>query len=418
MEGKPNKTTGKGKRVLEKTTAQPLSVKIVTRMAIGSIFLYAFANSMMNVSINQVVGEFSLFGASQGLMSSMFSVGTMLALLCAPLIQGRIAKVVVLLTSTLLQAAALVVCGWASGFTLFCASCVFLGAGGGLVDAYANSMLADVHKEHSARYFGYLHGLFGVGSLVAPVLFFQVMQWLGWRGAFYGIGGMLLLGVAALWLSKGRVKPAEMELATRENKLRWQDLWEYGRNPRNRAVLMAGVFGTATQMGILVWAMRYMELRFQAEDLGALSISLFWICATVNRFSISHLKVEPVRLLVAGAFLAALCLGIGVFSGSAIGMCITMALLGLCTGHFMQVLFSEANRGHAGRTTFATSVMIVVMGLTRTVLPLLMAWVSARFSVVAGMMIPGVMAIGVAFSGLWLTRLDSRMPQESPHTVS
>jgi hypothetical protein len=88
-------------------------------------------------------------------------------------------------------------------------------------------------------------------------------------------------------------------------------------------------------------------------------------------------------------------------------MCAAMGGFGLCTGHFMQVLFSECAKGYEGKTTFATSAVIVMMGLLRSVMPLAMAAVSALFSASVSMLIPAVMAVGAAASGLLLARFDS-----------
>lgn len=386
-------------------------VKIVTGVALGSIFLYSFVHSIASVLVNEVVNGFSLSGASQGMMSSVFNLGTMLALFAAPLLQGRVGKMAVLLFATALQVVGLVLCGVSPVFALFCLSCALLGVGGGLVDTYSNSLLVDVHRKESTRYLGYLHGLFGVGSLLAPLLMMQLLQWVQWRGVFFMLAVLVFLGGAVLLWFARQARGADMQRATRESVLRWGDLREYILNSRNMAVLAASIFATAAQTGILVWVLRYMALRFDAEALGAASISLYWVCATFNRFTVSRLRVAPIKLLILGAVLAALCLSIGVLSGSAWGMCVAMGVLGLCTGHFMQVLFGEGTKGYEGKTTFATSVLIVVMGLTRSVVPLIMASVSVGLSVVASMLIPAVTALGVAVSGAVLARFDARLPK-------
>lgn len=396
---------------LERPEKKSLSVKIVTVVALGSIFLYSFSASLINVTINEVVDGFSLVGTSEGLMSSMVSVGSMLALLLTPLIQGRVGKMAMLLVATALQAVALAFCGAAPAFPLFCAACMVLGVGSGLVDTYANSSLVDVHKGNSARYLGYLHGLFGVGSLLAPLVIQQLMQRVGWRGVFFVMAIVLGLGTVALLFANRRVDPTALAQATKEKVLGGQDLLEYIKNPRNIAVLLAAVFATATQTGILVWVLRYMALRFDAEALGAVSISVYWVCATVNRFSVSHIRIAPIRLFVSGTLLTAVCLGAGVFSGSSWGMCVAMGGMGLFSGHFMQVLFSEGARGYAGKTTFATSVLMVVMGLARSTVPLAMAYASASLSVSVGMLIPAGTAVAAAVAGLFVARFNTRIQE-------
>lgn len=392
-----------------KPAPHALSAKIVTGVALGSVFLFSFSNSLMSIMINEVVDGFALSGTSEGMMSSMCNLGSMLALLGSMLIQGRAPKMTMLLFATALQAGALFLCGFAPSFPLFCTSCAILGVGGGLADTFSNSSLVDVHQEESTRYLGYLHGLFGVGSLLAPLLVAQMMRVIEWRGVFFVMGGVLAAGVLALFGFSRRAGRAEMESATRETALGWGDLLGYVKNPRNIAILLAAIFATATQTGILVWVLRYMSLRFGAETLGMVSVSVYWVCATLNRFGVSRIPMAPIRLFVLGAAASALCLGAGVLSGSAVGMCVAMGGLGLCSGHFMQVLFGECARGYEGKTTFPTSTLIVVMGLARIAVPLMMAYVSASLSVVGGMLIPAGTAVATAAAGLWVARLDRRL---------
>ncbi|MDL2323612.1 hypothetical protein LJC61_00475 [Ruminococcaceae bacterium OttesenSCG-928-A16] len=183
----------------------------------------------------------------------------------------------------------------------------------------------------------------------------------------------------------------------------------YIKNPRNIAVLVASIFATATQTGILVWILRYMVLRFNAGALGAVSISVYWVCATINRFGVSRLSIAPTHLFVWGALATAVCLGGGVLSGSAMGMCLAMGGMGLCSGHFMQVLFGECAREYKGKTSFPTSILIVVMGLARIVVPLIMAYVSNSVSVVVGMLLPAGTTVAAAVAGLWVAKLNRRL---------
>ena len=393
---------------MNKAEQNARSVKTITGIVLSSITLYSFSYSIITVMINEVVNGFSLSGVSEGMMSSMFSLGSMVALLAAPLIQGRVAKMTVLISATALQALMLMFCGLSPVFVLFCVSCSFLGVGGGLADAYSNSLLVDVHREKSTRYLGYLHGLFGVGSLLAPLLILLGLGLVGWQGVFLMLATVLLIGVAILSMIVKRSHRTDMKQVAREKVVNPADLLEYVKNPRNIAVIATAVCITASQTGVLVWVSRYMALRFEAEAMGAVSISLFWICATINRFTVTRAQLAPARLFAVGAIMGALFLGAGIFSNSALGMCIAMGGVGLCTGHFMPLLFSECTRGFEGRTTFATSVLLVAVGVIRSVMPLVMAFIAAAVSMVASMLLPAFTLVGVAACGLLLARIGRR----------
>ena len=131
-------------------------------------FSTPLVNSISSVLLNEVVAAFSLTGAAQGLLSSMLSVGYMLALLVNPLFQGRTEKLFMLLLSGLMQVAMLLLSGSASSFAVFLTAIVLLGVGCGWLDGYINSCMIDFHPHDSPKYLSLLHGLFGVGSCWPP----------------------------------------------------------------------------------------------------------------------------------------------------------------------------------------------------------------------------------------------------------
>jgi fucose permease len=150
-----------------------------------------------------------------------------------------------------------------------------------------------------------------------------------------------------------------------------------------------------------------MTIRFDAAELGRLSFSAFWLCATVNRFCLSQIiKRAPVKFFVLGAALHGVLLIVGVFSGSAIVLCVMVGSLGFVGGHFIPVLVSECAVGYEGKTTFTTSFVMFLLGVSRIAAPLLMAFASTRVSFVFGMMIPAASAFAAAACGLIAQRTE------------
>lgn len=171
------------------THTSPPAVKGVTAAILIVSFLYAFVNSISSVLLNEVVETFALTGAAQGLLSSMLNVGYMLALLVNPLFQGRTEKLAMLLLSGILQVAMLLLSGAATSFAVFLPAIVLLGVGCGWLDGYINSCMIDYHPQDSPKYLSLLHGLFGVGSLLAPLLMQALLLGISWRGVFFVTGG-------------------------------------------------------------------------------------------------------------------------------------------------------------------------------------------------------------------------------------
>jgi MFS family permease len=377
----------------------------VTLSSLITIFAFSFPISLASVALNDIVEGFALSGTEEGLMSSLMSGGGILAMLVSPLLQGRVNKMALLVYAGLAQGAFLLAGSAAGSFAVFCAACALTGFGGGFADSASNSAVVDVRKGTSQKHLGFLHGVFGAGSLLAPPAIYAMLQSAGWRAVYAVFGAaMLFSAVCVLWLTrglKGGVNPA-----AREQKFAWGDFGSYIRQKRSFLLLLTGIFATVTQTGMLMWIVRYMTLRYNAEAFGAASISIYWIFATVSRFVVPTFKQRPFTLLAAGGAGSFVCLSAGVFSGSALFMCVALGALGLVGGHFFPVLYNESARGYEGRTTSAISFFMLICGVTRMVIPLIMAAASAYISVSLCMLIPAVSALLSVWTSLLLLKED------------
>ena len=375
---------------------------VITTAAFITVLTYSLVLGMTNTIVNEIVDAFSLSGASEGLMGSMVSVGFMASLILIPFAQGRVKKLHALIGAGVLQTAMLFLSGASPVFTMFCVMCVFLGFSGGLIDSYANSSIVDVRGPDSPKYLSYMHGLFAIGSLATPLLIYRLLLSMEWRGIFYILAVLsILTALAVLLLTRGRIKGG-ISATTKDQRLTKADLGIYIRKKRNIMLSLAAFFSMIFQSGLLSWIMRYMTVRYDAADLGAVALSAYWVCATLNRFCLARLiNRTPLQSFAVGAVLSAVVIAAGTLSGNPVVMCVMVGLAGIVGGHFMPVLISEFAIGYEGKTAFTTSFLMVVMGIARIIAPLMMAYVTSSISPSASMMIPTAAALATAAFG-WL----------------
>ena len=383
-------------------------VRQVTGMLVLAAVVYALVNTLISVLINEIIDAFALAGTAQGVMSSMLSLGMMFALLATPALQGRIGKLTMLLLAGLLQSVTLVLSGASPNFAVFAAASVLLGLGCGWLDSYMNSCMVDVHPVDSPRYMGMLHGMFGIGSLLAPLLIRAMLFFTSWRGVFYITAGVMLAAMACVFFVNRRVKRAGGVANAQESRLTARNVMDYLKKRRNLLLLAFGLFTAMTQSGVTCWIVRYMTLKFNAELLGATCITAFWICATVNRFFTPRIRMRPLTLCILGALLSAGCLLVCVLTQSALAACVMVGGVGLFSGHFMPMLLIEGAEGYQGSTTLTTSVMMLVMGAARVAIPLMMAFATNAVSVEASMLLPAGAALLGALCGFLALRVSRR----------
>lgn len=368
-------------------------IRIITIAILSALFAYGFVGSISNVLVNEIIDAFSLTGTAQGLSASLMNMGSLIALFVTPLLQGRIRKTKMIVLSGLLQVAALCVAGSAAGFILFATANAVTGIGCGWLDTYANSCIVDLHPQNSTRYLGWLHGLFGVGSLIAPLAIRWILGWSNWRGVYFSFAGVMLLSVGCIAFTSRKVENTGALSNTQESRLTLKEVGAYLTVKRNVLLLLTTVMTNMVQTGLTCWIARYMFLAYGEVALGATCLTLFWIAATASRFVMPRLKLRPLTIVMVGAFCATVLLSGGILSGSATVMCVDVCLCGFVTGPFMPMLIAECATGYQGKTTLTTSLMMIVGGVARLAVPLLTASVTSAVSATAGMLVPAVFAV-------------------------
>lgn len=388
-------------------------IRIITIAILSALFAYGFVGSISNVLVNEIIDAFSLTGTAQGLSASLMNMGSLIALFVTPLLQGRIRKTKMIVLSGLLQVAALCVAGSAAGFILFATANAVTGIGCGWLDTYANSCIVDLHPQNSTRYLGWLHGLFGVGSLIAPLAIRWILGWSNWRGVYFAFAGVMLLSVGCIAFTSRKVENTGALSNTQESRLTLKEVGAYLTVKRNVLLLLTTVMTNMVQTGLTCWIARYMFLAYGEVALGATCLTLFWIAATASRFVMPRLKLRPLTIVMVGAFCATVLLSGGILSGSATVMCVAVCLCGFVTGPFMPMLIAECATGYQGKTTLTTSLMMIVGGVARLAVPLLTASVTSAVSATAGMLVPAVFAVLAGVLSLAALRTTTTTP--TPH---
>lgn len=209
-----------------------------------------------------------------------------------------------------------------------------------------------------------------------------------WRGVFFTIAGLMAAAMLCVALARQGSKRLSGFQQTAEAQLSWRGLGSYLRKKRNLLLLACGAMCALVQTGLTCWIVRYMLLVHDNSVLGATCLTAYWVSATINRFLAPHLRVRPLLLILCGAAVSALTLLLGILSANAVVMCLCFGLLGLATGHFMPMMVAECAKGYQGSTTLTTSVYMFVTGISRVVVPVLMAVLSDGISIQAGMSVP------------------------------
>ena len=148
-----------------------------------------------------------------GIVSMIISCGTIVSSLCSDRLTRALGTGKVTALSVAMTAAALFGFSAASAFWMLCLWAIPYGLGAGSVDAALNNYVA-LHYE--SRHMSWLHCMWGVGTIISPVLMSLALTGgQGWNGG-YRIVALIQVGITAvlvlsLPLWKGRPAAASAD---------------------------------------------------------------------------------------------------------------------------------------------------------------------------------------------------------------
>lgn len=379
-------------------------------MSFGILMLigvFGLTNTFQSVVMNRVVDAYQLSGGAQGIMSSMINVGSILAFFAAPMLQGRIKKTSMLIAACLLLATSFFLLGGTQVFAAMIAASILAGIGFGWLDTNCNAVMVDLHPENSASYLGLLHGGFGVGSLISPLLITALFAVMTWRGVSFVMGVVVAVTAVAFLAILARSR-RNTPASTPEQKLTFAAARAFLTRRKNVLMLVSGMLYAITQSGLLIWLVRYMTLQYGAETLGSTALSIYWVCATLSRFFAPRLPIRPLKLFVLGALLSCVFQTVGVLSGSPIVMCVMVGINGLVTGHCVPMLLSEIARGQQGNSALAASATLVSMCFMRILVPVGMGAIAGAVNISVAMLTPAVSGALAGMLAIVVLRLEKR----------
>jgi len=272
-----------------------------------------------------------------------------------------------------------------------CCESLLTGVGFGWVDANCNAVIVDLHHDDSAKFLGFLHGGFGVGALIAPILITALLAFIDWHGVSYLLAAILAVAALVFFVLLNAAKKG-VPAPVAEPRLNFAGVKSFLFHRRNALMLVSTMLYAISQAGFLVWIVRYMTLQYTAEPLGSVALSLYWVFGTISRVFAPRLKIRPLVLFLLGVVLTFVFQVVGVLSGSAVVMCVAGAAIGLVSGHCVPMILSVANAENPGNSSLIASSFLISIYATNSVSPLLMGALASWTSLNIMMLAPAVSA--------------------------
>ena len=363
-----------------------------------SVVATALWSGILAVILNDIIDYYSLEGTRDGLMSSMISIGALIALLVTIVYQGKFKKTQIIIVGGFLACAMLIIQGIPISFSMFLLACFIMGLGHGAVDSFQSAFLADLNPGNTARHMGSLHGIFGIGGVLTPIILHALLKRLEWR-TIYILMGIVCFLLIAQFAVVTRYMKSRVSIADRiEPKLTKASIKEFFGNKSSTLLLLCIFFGAAAQSGIIVWTIRYVSVVLASPEISAACLAIFWAATTASRFGTPFLPYQPSRIMAFGAFASAILWTAALAINQPLAICVASGITGLVSGSCMPIILSEGAAINPDKTGFSTSILMISKTIAQIISPIIIAFVMSLGGMRAGMYVTSVL---FAVNGIW-----------------
>ena len=350
-----------------------------------SVVATALWSGTLAVLLSDIINNYSLTGTNEGLMSSMISIGALAALIITILFQSRFKKPYIIIACGFLTTAMLMTKGITMPFVLFLLICFMEGFGHGAVDSTQSAFLADLNHGKTAKHMGALHGIFGIGGVLTPIILHALLKEYQWRTIYIIVGVVCFILIAQFALVTRYMKTRVSVTNRIEPKLTVAGIKEFFGNRYSVFLLFCIFFGAAAQSGIIVWTIRYASVSLNSPEIAAVCLSIFWITTTISRFCSPLLPVRPSVLLAFGAFISAITWTAALVVNQPLGMCVATGITGLVSGSCIPLTLSEGAITNPEKTGFSTNILMTLKTIGQILSPIIVAFVMSLGSMQTGM---------------------------------
>ncbi len=267
-------------------------------------FSYAVGTSILGTFMVDFLNDFGLDVSEGGIFTILYYSGCFAGVIVSAFVLKMFKNRTWIWVTYAVYSVGMILVSRADTLAVFLALLLLIGIATKFLDLTINTEISVYHEENKGFYMNLLHGCFGAGSFVGPLLAAKLLSVFPRWQMIYGYIGMLCLIILIIFLIKEKALVREPREGVRDdNHMNFGIL----KSPAIVCLIAAMFFYCGHQGGISTWVPLYLQYQYGVSTFaGSLGSSLFWIGLVVSRIGCSKLteRFKEEQLLLAGLGLA------------------------------------------------------------------------------------------------------------------
>ena len=269
-------------------------------------------------------------------------------------------------------------------------------------------MIADVNRDARAKMLNILHGTYGVGGAISPLIIGGLIEWgLPWRWALGGTGGIWLIYAIIAQRFDNRPIHTPSEEIEKPQKMAFQML----ADPPFLGLFLIGFIYNGVAWSLLGWVAVFMQQTNDVSTLMSVStISIFYIALTIGRFICAAYteKIGYAQSLLILGIIITITYPLVILGGNAIVVVIGVFFTGLGFSGLFPTAMAYGARLYPQQTGAVSGTLSTAMTIGTMVPPLWTGVIADWWSFQAALAFNYILVPPLIIIALYLRRVEQQ----------
>ena len=164
-------------------------MKIIIYCLFGIMFFFAISSTMTGILVPDLTETYHLNSMQIGLIGSVQSVGSMVAMIFGGILSDRFSKLRLIALFFAIYTVVLYLIGMVPAFAVLLVLYVLMGVANSYLNLLLSAFISEAYGEKRTTYLNMIHAFYSLGSLAGPV-YATMVQKSGqhWNTSFVNLG--------------------------------------------------------------------------------------------------------------------------------------------------------------------------------------------------------------------------------------
>lgn len=267
----------------------------------------SFSISIVGQMFETIKEVYSLSLSQAGMLLSVQSIGGLTVAIMSLLVIDSFNKKKVIVISGVLICVFLIIIGIKMPLSILFIVFIILGLSTGMVNLLTNAVMIETVPKNPERYINFMHMIFSLGAVLAPILSHAIFLHYGLSGVFFVMGGFALFWALYSVIVFRNDLRKKLVLEKISLKVRYREMIKVLKNPGMKEIGIIAILTSCWQLTAIYYiSSLFSGLTGSIAD-GAYALSVLFLGLMISRLLYTKFatKFSPGLVLAIGSFLGA-----------------------------------------------------------------------------------------------------------------